>query len=318
MRLEADDPHTSVTFVCLAATGARVDDLFAPDRSGQNRALGPGPVLPAQLDELRAVAGRRPADVLVLAVGFNDARAIDLLGVLLRGEIRFVDPLRLLVNRPTRGDWAAAPDLEAPIDPAERGQLEDLDPDARRAAITGDVGLIYDLAEAAQAGLDAARGQLDRLATAIDRDPLLAGAEVYLLEYPDPTRDGCGASGAAILDDLVPGLRINRRELALARERLLRPLNGALREAAGRRGWTFVGGIFEAFAAHGYPAADTWFVRAEESERLQGPRLSFVGYLRGEVAPGALHPNRRGHEAIAERLYLSFAASRVRPPCTGD
>jgi hypothetical protein len=35
MRLEAEDPHTSVTFVCLAATGARTDDLFRPDRSDQ-------------------------------------------------------------------------------------------------------------------------------------------------------------------------------------------------------------------------------------------------------------------------------------------
>ncbi len=41
MRLEAEDPHTSVTFVCLAATGARTDDLFRPDQSDHNQRLGP-------------------------------------------------------------------------------------------------------------------------------------------------------------------------------------------------------------------------------------------------------------------------------------
>ncbi len=76
MRLEAEDPHTSVTFVCLAATGARTDDLFRPDRSDHNHALGPGPMLPAQLDELHAIAGSRPADILILALGMNDSRTL--------------------------------------------------------------------------------------------------------------------------------------------------------------------------------------------------------------------------------------------------
>ena len=58
MRLEAQDCHTSVTFVCLAATGGRAEELFVSDKSGCNRALGPGPPLPAQLDELRALSVR--------------------------------------------------------------------------------------------------------------------------------------------------------------------------------------------------------------------------------------------------------------------
>jgi hypothetical protein len=84
MRLEAADSHTSVSFLCLAATGARTDDFFRVDRSGHNKALGPGPPLPAQFDELHALIGSRSVDVLVLAIGFNDARTIEFLGELIR------------------------------------------------------------------------------------------------------------------------------------------------------------------------------------------------------------------------------------------
>ena len=107
MRLEAEDPHTSVTFVCLAATGARIDDLFSSLLSARNKARGPGPALPAQLDELHAIADSRAADILVLSIGLNDARAFELLGELMRREIRCVDPRRLLAIYPTRHlDWS--------------------------------------------------------------------------------------------------------------------------------------------------------------------------------------------------------------------
>jgi hypothetical protein len=136
---------------------------------------------------------------------------------------------------------------------------------------------------------------------------LLTSARVGLLEYPDPTRDSSGATGHAILDDLVPGLRANRRELDLARERLLSPLNRTRREAAERQGWHYVGGIFDASRCHGYPARDTWFVRAKESEQSQGPRLGVAGYLRGAFSPGMLHPNQRGHQVVADCLYRTVS-----------
>ena len=313
MRLEAEDPHTSVTFVCLAATGARTDDLFRPDLSDQNRALGPGPTLPSQLDELHAIVGSRPADILVLALGMNDSHTFELLGELLRREVRCIDPLRLLASYPTRKDWAATrcADVEALVDRKELPTFKRLSPDARRELFIQDVDLIYDVAESAKLGLVAPREQLDRLAGVIAKDPLLAGAEVYLLEYPDPTRDANGATGVAMLDDLVPSLRVNRRELDMVRENLVRPVNRTLREAADRQGWSYVGGIFSSFRNHGYTAKDTWFRRAKESEQHQGPRLWLLGYIRGELAPGALHPNHCGHQSIAERLYRSLAARRT-------
>ncbi len=312
MRLEAADPHTSVTFICLAATGTHIDDLFRTDRSNRNHALGPGPPLPAQLDELHAITGPRPVNLLVLAVGFNDAGSIELLGELIRREIQYVDPILLLAAYPARRDWAAAaePDVDELMDAEGTAAARGIGSRAQREAVTRDASLIYDLAEAAANGLAVAREQVDRLSRAVVQDPLLARAEVGLLEYPDLTRDGNGITAVAILDDLVPGLRVNRRELDLARERLLRPLNAMLREAADRQDWTLVGGTFDAFRCHGYAATETWFVRAKESEDIQGPRLSPLGYLRGEITPGMLHPNHRGHQVIADRLIRSLGRRR--------
>jgi len=319
MRLEAEDPHTSVTFVCLAATGARTDDLLISDRSARCKARGPGPALPAQLDELHAIAGSRPPDILVLSIGLNDARAFELLGELMRREIRCVDPRRLLTVYPTRQDWAAAasPDIEALVDPTKRLWLDGQEAGARRTVLVKEAGLIFDLAEMAAAGLATARDQLERLARAIAKDQLLARAEIYLMEYPDPTGAASVAIAPAILNDLVPGLQVNGRELALARERLLGPLMMLLREVADSQSWTCVDGIFASFQSHGYAATETWFVKAKESEELQGPRLTPVGYLRGEFAPGMLHPNNRGHQIIADRLYRRLAAGRARNPGQG-
>jgi lysophospholipase L1-like esterase len=312
MWLEAADPHTSVTYVCLAATGARTDDLFRPDRSNQNRALGSGPVLPAQLDELHAIVGSRPADLAILALGMNDSRAFDLLGVLLRKEVQCLEPLRLLAAYPSREDWAAASphDIAAMVDPKELPRLNSKSPEERCGMFAKDADLIYEVAESAKLGLAAPRQQLDRVASVLAKDPILAGAAVYLLEYPDPTGDETGTTAATILDDLIPGLRVNRRELDLVREHLVRPVNTTLREAADRHGWSYVGGIFASFQNHGYAAKDTWFRQAKESELLEGPRLSPVGYLRGELAPGMLHPNHAGHQFIADRLFRMVAAGR--------
>ncbi len=238
-------------------------------------------------------------------------RGMELVGELLRREIRCVDPLRLLAAYPTRqaGSAARPTDLDSLIDPTAACTLTNESPNARREAIDQDVKLIYGLSQAIESGLASAREQLERVASAVASDQILAGAQVHLLGYPDLTRESSGATAAAILDDLVPALRVNRRELEMVRERLLRPLHKAQSETARRHGWNFTDGVFESFGAHGYAAEDTWFVRAKESEQIQGPILTAVGYLRGEIAPGMLHLNNRGHQAIADHLLRSHAST---------
>jgi hypothetical protein len=109
------------------------------------------------------------------------------------------------------------------------------------------------------------------------------------MEYPDPTGDVGGGTEQTVLNDLFPGKQVNGRELALVRERLLRPLMTMLHGVAASQSWTYVDGIFASFQSHGYAATDSWFVKAKESELLQGPIVTPMGYLCGEISPGTLH-----------------------------
>ena len=87
-----------------------------------------------------------------------------------------------------------------------------------------ETSLIFDLAEMAAAGLAKAREQFERVTRAIAMDQVLSKADTFVLDYPDPTRADGGGTADVILNDLVPALQVNSRELELARERLLRPL----------------------------------------------------------------------------------------------
>lgn len=84
-RLEDADPHTSVTFVQLACSGAAVVDspevpgIDDPTTGGVlDSYLGqepaPGSLRPSQMSQLRDLLGLRPLDALMLSIGANDAR----------------------------------------------------------------------------------------------------------------------------------------------------------------------------------------------------------------------------------------------------
>jgi hypothetical protein len=75
LALEQADPHSSVTFVHLACSGATiVRGLLNAEAAGQ------GPVdtdQPAQLDQLKPLIGKREVDALFLSIGANDVRFSD-------------------------------------------------------------------------------------------------------------------------------------------------------------------------------------------------------------------------------------------------
>ncbi len=88
--LEASDPHTSVTFVSLACSGAKLvegllapyDGIEPPSRSGRARDHRR---LPAQVDALAAMVGHpvrsggRTIDALLLSAGINDIHFSDVI-----------------------------------------------------------------------------------------------------------------------------------------------------------------------------------------------------------------------------------------------
>ena len=89
-RLERSDPHTSVTFIQLACSGAAIVD--SPEVAGiDDPATGglldqyhgqealPGSLRPSQVDQLREMLGNRTVDALMLSIGANDTRFSDAL-----------------------------------------------------------------------------------------------------------------------------------------------------------------------------------------------------------------------------------------------
>jgi hypothetical protein len=115
---------------------------------------------------------------------------------------------------------------------------------------------------------------------------------VAIVEYFDPTHDERGETCRSAL----PG--ITRDEASWASDAILTPLNTQVRLAALRHGWRLVGGVQDAFLAHGICARGQarWVRRIEES----------IG--RGSGLSGPLHPNGLGHLATAALISPVLAA----------
>ncbi len=85
-RLEDQDPHSSVTFVSLACSGAEIDEGVLGPYAGIVKPIA-RPPLPAQVDALQQIlakpretglSGPRRADALLLEVGINDVHFSDI------------------------------------------------------------------------------------------------------------------------------------------------------------------------------------------------------------------------------------------------
>ncbi len=320
LALERDDPATSVTFVSLAATGARVGRGLLEAQSGDG---GPG-----QLDKVAALVGGRRIDALLVSIGGNDIGFARIVRGLVDADPQG-DPVCYRVDvenvwRSTAdGDWNRGSGLRfaLPWGVACRERQE-----TGRPVLPGLQGL---------------PAELDALAAGIEGG--LQVERVYLMEYPDPTGAGDGVERCAeIAGDLTPPFgfhEIDTAEQAAAQTRVLGPLNQALAEAARRHGWVLVDEIASAFAAgHGYCAErpdygappndrvetaapfprlspEGWYrhpLQEDLSDLLAEPGLSWYRTASQSVVlqgPGArwdttgtLHPNELGHLAMARAL----------------
>jgi hypothetical protein len=109
---------------------------------------------------------------------------------------------------------------------------------------------------------------------------------IFIAEYPsrvftnsDDRHGGCGIFNAGMNSDEAHWIS-DRGD----------SLNEAIRTAADLYGWTYIGGIRDAFRGHGYCADDddTWFRSYSGSQTLQADEN------------GTAHPNRDGHRTVAE------------------
>jgi hypothetical protein len=326
--LELADPHTSVTFISFACSGASIntpnydpESLWEWPASGADPAkhLGTGVLghyrgaetdvpysaagvgyIPAQMDQLRNALSSsngqtiRQIDALIISGGGNDIHF---------GEIAAacaVDgncwDLSLLKEDPHN-------DIKYTPRQLIKRALKITDPLSNPDGTPNYSP--YNLPD-----------NYDQLAAQVNAlNP--APAHVYLNQYMDQTRHD-GGGYCPMLEDVFWPLVVTSEEAREASQFALHNLNQTLRTVAQKyqvNHWQLVDGItsFEVDPlvapgtdglfvkgpdgkGHGYCASDNWVIRAEESELIQGP-LNWRPGTRG-----TLHPTIRGHQVYKERL----------------
>jgi lysophospholipase L1-like esterase len=132
------------------------------------------------------------------------------------------------------------------------------------------------------------------LATALG--PLAPASRTYITDYFDPLHAAGGLLCTGRVDVGGQRLEVTTGEAQWLFDNFLVPLNAEVLRAAAAHAWNIVGGAAQRFADHGYCAADPWVVRYEDSLLGQGD------------ANGTLHPNRSGHEALAQPVFAALHA----------
>jgi lysophospholipase L1-like esterase len=157
--IERDDPHTSVTFVHLACSGATIPAGLLGGFVGAETD-GEEPPLEAQTAVLARLAAIRPIDALLLSVGAND--------------VHFGEVVR----------FCAIPGQPNCFE--ERFRPPGGDPDERRTTAAVVAGALHELPR-----------RYEQLAKALR--PLLPASKVHIVEYFDPTGDSDGRTCRRIL-----------------------------------------------------------------------------------------------------------------------
>ncbi len=286
LELEEADPHTSVTLVHLACSGAEIRTGLIGPYAGVEPPPGAAD-LPPQVDKAEALIGGREVDAVLVSIGGNDAG--------------FGEMVKACIIQDGCHEWDAH--LQAGIED-QLGQLCEVtsffDADCferysrlieRYGGVLPDSAAeIFDDGSGALPG--AYRDLADALAAAfpaVAADP----ARVYISEYPNALEDDDGTICTSAEDgpfDMLPGITLN--EGYWLRDTVTRGINGLVAAAAVNHGWTPVGGIFSGFAGHGYCADHGWFRRLQDSFRMQG------------TMEGVVHPTAAGHDVYGDE-YLT-------------
>ncbi len=288
-QLEESDPHSSVTYISLACSGANISQnsyegiswisainpLPDPDDEAYWTSRGqgllgsyigietphPGPwntseMLPPQVDRLKEVVGNRRIDALLLSAGGNDAGFSNVLAHCTMTSTCHADLDGHRLTNFTQKRFTALPNRFATLG-------------ARLSQLFGNI-------------------------------------DVYLTEYPDLSRDQNGEACVEILHnvaaELADGIRRSQGEVQWIQNNFLAPLNQELRNAVQvqrqqQRAWHYVGGIEAAFRNHGMCAGDDrWFRVPPESRDLQGPKDD------KRNTTGTAHPNEEGYRQLARAI----------------
>ncbi len=341
--LEYSDPHTSVTFISYACSGAtiftpawdprvieyippfylRIDLLPDPNKFRGTGVLGSyignetddyrqSTFIPPQIEQLRTAltppAGKdaRRFDALIMTAGGNDLHF---------GDIGMTCLL----------DGSCWPDAMVWENPTFGVNMEYLI--SRALTPFADGGSAYSLPDAFAALHDHIDGNESKQIPALSPQP----AAVYITQYADQTRANNPDTYCRMLDDVFWPLdyAATPAEAQALSNSALNGLNQAIKDAADLYGWQYVDGISSYVdpvtgeitpgefvvgpdgKGHGYCASDNWIVRADESEKIQGPwPLRFK-------TKGTLHPNSKGIQVIKDRL-LHYLRPDLEATIPGD
>jgi lysophospholipase L1-like esterase len=301
----ARDPHSSVTFVHLACSGATVQHGLIGEYTGI-KPVGKE-FLPPQVERARElVCGEGPCDAddrevdhFFVSIGGNDVNFSPIVEKCVATEPCFDNPIL---------DAAAmlAMEIRCRTQPPFGQACVDTYTRMPNVGETANDLLLDGADESERCGsddkLDGCNG-LDDLPShyaKLKQDLNDAFGEevasrVVLAGLPqvtfDENRQRCGWHP---LDDRetrssnFPGLSTS--EMEWVGDVMLGSLDRVLGEAAALHNWTYVDGHIEDFLAHGYCSTSGWMVRLTETHLSQGDIF------------GALHPNRAGHEAYARAV----------------
>ena len=351
-QIEAADPHTTVTFLSFACSGATISTGYYADapktepyaRGPEQEPLGSGilhPYLGIEPPVPHPPMLESQVDQLLYALTNNDtadARHVDALTISGGGNDMGFGPVALVCTLywDCKDHWVADANGGGRVPLWRRFEQAVATMPDRYAA------------------LKAALGELE-----------IGGT--YITQYPDPSRGNGGARCAKILDDVIPvwmapplaaisflegqppplppyqidgGDRPDGGEVGWAGGPVLAGMNGAVAAGARANGWTLVDGIADdtanLFSGHGYCADDNWIRTATESVAMQGPWASPLAcnlatwylapaawVLAGCFPPttarttGTLHPTARGYQAIAGRLTAKMRPQLLPAPPSG-
>jgi len=300
LAIENADPRTSVTFLHLACSGAKMEGGRAP--------------LETQIRWADALIGDREIDAVFLSIGGNDAGFAGLAtGCAVQElcseddpEVDLADAQAACSVMSLLGFGSGCNDFFAEQVPAQSSKkiLED-----GLALLPGRYARIADEVLPGLEGLLAPeRGPgLDGLGFPIHTDPLerLRAGRVYISEYVDMTKDDAGAyctPGVGGPLGVMPGFSIP--ELTWLDHTAASGINAAVEAAADAHGWGFVTGIYSGYREHGYCAVSHWVTRLHETFLRQGdmsgiahpaaPGQDFSGAAIAAAARADLYPAELG------------------------
>jgi len=291
--LEDADPHSSVTFVHLACSGARVHRGLL----GEYLGVEPdGPPFPPQIDRVAELAAGHEIDALLVSIGGNDVNFSKIVEACILGEDCHVSPVGL------DPQWQQQADLLCPLLGSFAAECTDyfdsIDATELDASTIFDVHSISEDVngvDVRQDGIDDLPDGYRDLAREIGAVLRIDPAHVYLTEIPDVTRNDQGrrCGWDTLPFSLAAPLQlpwVTQAEMDWASRHVTAQLHSAMQAAAAELGWTFVTGISARFERHGYCALDSWLVRLQDTFLIQGDSY------------GALHPNVAGHGVYATEI----------------